>query len=180
MEFRRIRSPERQKKEWALAWQLYQVSFPAYLQRSQVVQLAAMDSKAYHCVNIWNKHVYVGLVFYWEWNDFCYIEHFATNSRIWGLNYRQRSLHAFCEKRIGRKIIIETDVPLQRESVEQLVFYEQLGFSANMLEYEKPSYARDAQKMKRILMSRPNVLTEEQYKAFLRYQRTKILPFSDT
>ncbi|MDO5708340.1 MAG: GNAT family N-acetyltransferase [Andreesenia angusta] len=125
-------------------WNIYEESFPQYERRRIETQKRRHDSpyfKPMVIVDDENDKKVNGLFFYWDFEEFIFLEHFAINPKLRGNGIGSRILKKFCKKE--RMIILEidpldTDIAIRRKS-----FYEKLGFHYNDIEYSHPGYEKD-------------------------------------
>ncbi len=61
------------------AIELYRISFPYHEQREAPSRKRILTDDAYHFNLIYDEKTFVGLLLYWETEDFLYIEHFCRS-----------------------------------------------------------------------------------------------------
>lgn len=82
----------------------------------------------------------VGLVVYWKFEKFIYIEHLAV------LQFHRRKgigecvLHKLQEE--GRPILLEVEIPYDEASTRRVAFYQRCGFAALPVYYQQPPYRK--------------------------------------
>ena len=79
MEWRRLTQPE--EPAFGRAMALYEASFPRHEQRLPDEQRAVLSHPEYHFTQLFDGAEFVGLLLYWEAEDFRYVEH--TAPRRW-------------------------------------------------------------------------------------------------
>ena len=163
------------------ATELYKSSFPFHEQREEFSQNDILKNPEYFFCVIYDsdnndetaKEKFVGEILYWETKDFVYIEHFCIEEKERGKGYGRYILlnleNEFGTYGKNKTIILEIDPPVNEISVRRKSFYERTGFVANKYEHIHPPYHRDSDGHKLVVMSYPDVLTEEEYKAFDKY-----------
>ena len=57
---------------------LYKASFPPHEQRQRISQDAVLRDGDYHFQLIYDRESFVGLMLYWETEEFIYVEHFVS------------------------------------------------------------------------------------------------------
>ena len=80
------------------ALELYGVSFPRHEQRERTSQERILRDGEYFFSLIHDGNVFVGLVLYWETEDFIYIEHLCILPELRNHRYGQRALSLIQEK----------------------------------------------------------------------------------
>ena len=74
------------------ALELYQISFPFHERREAFSQEKILSDNEYHFSLIYNKNTFVGLVLYWESEDFIYIEHLCILPEMRNKQYGRKVL----------------------------------------------------------------------------------------
>ncbi len=172
------RYPNTNHPGWARVWELYQNSFPACELRLAEDQQRAMESRAdFFCTGIFEDDCFLGLIFYWDHGDFCYVEHFAIDPAHRGKQYGSRCLEAFCQQ--FPQVILEIDPPEDDISIRRRNFYERMGFLVSSYEHQHPPYRIGDEPHRLLALSYPNPITPEQQREFLAYREQEILPFSE-
>ena len=95
MEFVRICSPD--EPEYGEAMKLYKVSFPEHEQRTDAAQRTVMGKESYNFDLICEDGSFVGDIFYWESEDFIYVEHFCIVPDMRGGGLGKRALELLGE-----------------------------------------------------------------------------------
>lgn len=90
------------------ALELYQISFPFHEQREAFSQEKILSDNEYHFSLIYNENTFVGLVLYWESEDFIYIEHLCILPEMRNKQYGKKvlSLLGGNKKRSFLKLIL--------------------------------------------------------------------------
>ncbi len=146
-------------------WNLYQISFPEYEQRSIESQKSLTNAENYTLLSFAEQETYVGLLTYWDFEEFCYLEHFAINPGLRGKGYGSKIIQYFL-KNDSNKLILEID-PIEDDiSKKRCRFYERLGFKQNSFDFINPGYKGKKHPHQLTLMSSPEILTEEEYILF--------------
>ena len=83
MEWRRLTQPE--EPAFGRAMALYEASFPRHEQRLPDEQRAVLSHPEYHFIQLFDGAEFVGLLLYWEAEDFRYVEHFCVRPEAAGL-----------------------------------------------------------------------------------------------
>lgn len=163
MEFIRINTTR--DTYWEQAWEIYEQSFPVFERRLFDNQVEAMKEESYNCVVVVKNDGVVGMIFYWEWEESIYIEHFAIHSDFRGRNYGSTILKEFVES-TSKVVILEIDPPIDEISKRRLSFYKQLGFNMNDYDYSHPPYRKTIKPHALKILSYNQYLGEEMYQLF--------------
>lgn len=143
---------------------LYRSSFPKYEQRKLPEQAFAMQNPKYHCESMWEKDTLIGLLFWWQSGELCYVEHFAISPASRGQGYGSLCLKDFCQRH--SPIVLEIDPPEETMAVRRLHFYTRLGFVPNDFLHLHPPYQSEYQAHRLQVLSYPGKLTRKQYQSF--------------
>lgn len=79
-------------ENWNKIWEIYEESFPKHELRNIKEQKEAMNDDEFFCVYVKEEETVVGIIFYWELEQFRYIEHFAVNPNLRGGGYGSKIL----------------------------------------------------------------------------------------
>ena len=90
MEWRRLTQPE--EPAFGRAMALYEASFPRHEQRLPDEQRAVLSHPEYHFIQLFDGAEFVGLLLYWEAEDFRYVEHFCVRPELRGRRYGAKAL----------------------------------------------------------------------------------------
>lgn len=154
---------------------LYGVSFPRHEQRAVASQCDILENREYHFDLIYDdaENLFVGILLFWETNDFIYIEHFCVEPLLRNRNYGQKSLALLQEK--GKTIILEIDPVVDEISRKRKGFYERAGFVENVYLHVHPAYHAENEGHGLIVMSFPRALGQAEYDAFDSYLRNTVM-----
>lgn len=121
---------------------LLHTAFPPDERRDDWQQRAHTDrNDKFHCLLIRDIETPVGLLTYWQFEDFVYIEHFAIDESLRNHGYGGQALRAF----IGRMelpVVLEVEMPRGRGDIthRRIGFYRRQGFSLRRMSYKQPPY----------------------------------------
>ncbi len=131
--------------EQAMLWvkKLYYNSFPPEERRtwSDIERLLATASSPYNIDLILHGGEFVGFISWWQFLDFCYVEHFAVESARRGVGIGARAISQFVERSL-MPVVLEVELPRNGEIAQRrIAFYLRNGFVAHPdFEYIQPSY----------------------------------------
>lgn len=160
MNFERITSPEHPR--YADAINLYKMSFPVHEQREDLSQTKILSNPSYRFDIVCDGGVFVGEILYWDIGGFFYIEHFCVMPAERNKRYGQKILSELRQK----PLILEIDPPTDDIALRRKGFYERCGFVANPYPHIHPPYHLGNSGHRLVVMSRPRVLTPEEYELF--------------
>ena len=165
MEFIRI---EREDSErWNKVWNLYEESFPVAERRKLEDHLRAYNNPLFHPLSVWEKEELLGIVFYWEWDNYRYVEYLAVSNNLRGKGYGNQIIKHI--KDSEHTIILEIDPLINELSVRRLQFYERAGFTLTPYRFMHLPYRLEAVSQELLILSYPKMITKEQHKDFLNF-----------
>jgi len=103
----------------------------------------------------------VGLIISWEFNDWCYIEHFAIDPALRGRQYGTRIIQFM--QGLYSKLVLETSLPDSEDNERRVRFYERLGLEVCPFSYAQPPYRRGEAPVPMVLMSKPAIREKDEY-----------------
>ncbi|MCD8139156.1 MAG: GNAT family N-acetyltransferase [Planctomycetaceae bacterium] len=149
---------------FAQAFAVYETSFPLHEQRTLDKQQAIMARPAYYFDAIVEEGEFAGILLWWRFDGYAYVEHFAINTAFRGKSLGSRSLELFCADKA--LVILEIDPPVDPVSIRRESFYTRLGFCVNPYPHAHPSYRRQFPPHDLVVMSHDRPLEPEEYDAF--------------
>ena len=171
MEWRRLTQPE--EPAFGRAMALYEASFPRHEQRLPDEQRAVLSHPEYHFTQLFDGAEFVGLLLYWEAEDFRYVEHFCVRPELRGRRYGAKALEEL--GRDGKTVVLEIDPPVDEISVRRQHFYERCGFSKNSFPHLHPPYRKGFQGHPLVVMSAPGALIQKAYDRFAGYLQNTVM-----
>lgn len=142
--------------------EIYEHSFPADERREwdQLKQL--LGHPLFKLYKILKNNAISGIITIWRWPEFTFIEHFAIQESLRsqgiGKGVLQQIIH---EKPL--KIIVEVEVPHNESAFKRIAFYKLMGFYDCEQEYYQPPYIKGYNKVKMLLFSYPQQLTQQEF-----------------
>lgn len=155
------------------ALKLYQISFPYHEQRKKCSQDEILKDSEYHFSLIYDKDVFVGLILYWEEEQFIYIEHFCILPEMRNKQYGQKTL-ALLEKQ-GKILILEIDPPEDEISKRRKGFYERCGFTENGFIHIHPPYHEVNEGHHLVIMTCPQQISKDTFDIFSHYLKNRVM-----
>ena len=109
-------------------------SFPKNEYRDLLQQKENVNSNTlFSCNIIIANENPIGIINYWTFNDFYYIEHFAIDSAKRNQGYGKKVLEKLKEE-IGKPFVLEVETPDNEIAIRRVHFYERAGLKL----YDKP------------------------------------------
>lgn len=165
MEWRRLTQPE--EPAFGRAMALYEASFPRHEQRLPDEQRAVLSHPEYHFTQLFDGAEFVGLLLYWEAEDFRYVEHFCVRPELRGRRYGAKALEVL--GRDGKTVVLEIDPPVDEIARRRQGFYQRCGFAVNPYPHVHPPYRPEYPGHELVVLSSPRALTQAEYGAFACY-----------
>ncbi len=88
---------------------------------------------------IFDDEMPVGFITYWDFDNFYYVEHFATNPVLRNRGYGKHTLEHLCSY-LKRPIVLEVERPVEEMAKRRISFYQRQGFTLWGKEYWQPPY----------------------------------------
>lgn len=152
------------QKEYHLMEKLLTAAFPKEEYR-ELAELRAYTVKhpLFHNIAIYDQENFIGLITYWDFDSFYYIEHFATDARERNKGYGQQIL-SLLTAQLKRPIVLEVELPNDEYAKRRIEFYKRNGFVLWEKEYSQPPYRSGEQELPMALMVQGSLDPEEDYK----------------
>lgn len=155
------------------AWELYEEAFPSQEKRFVAEQIQLLNNHFYTFQAIYDNNNFIGILGFWEIEEFIFIEHFAINSSLRGKNYGTLILSEFLKEK--KYVILEIEPLLNQQNLKRLHFYQNLGFVQNTIEHFQVPFRKGDTPIALELLSYKTSLTQEKYQ-FLYSSMQKLLP----
>ncbi|MGZ2370292.1 GNAT family N-acetyltransferase [Ancylomarina sp. YFZ004] len=149
------------------AWVLYEDAFPLEERRLINSQAAIMNHPNYHFELIFQIDCFLGILFWWGFDDLRYIEHFATLPAHRGKGYGKEILELFIQ-RDSRPIVLEVELPENEIEQRRIQFYERIGFHLTDHFYQQPVYNEGDLPLQLLLMSYPKGISAKELTHFIK------------
>lgn len=159
------------------AIKIYEESFPKFEQRTLKDQIEVLNNKQYHCCVALESNSLIGILFYWKYENYNYIEHFAILSNLRGQKYGSEILKEFCKN--NKNTLLEIDPPIDDISIKRLNFYSNLGFKLQKFEHIHPPYRKNYKGHKLKIMNFNKDLSIDEYNKFNNFLRTTVMKYTE-
>ena len=154
------------------AFALYESAFPEAERRNICEQERALTNPNYHFDLILEGDILLGVMLYWETDEFVFLEHFATKPEIRGKGVGASALNLLIAK--GKTVLLEIEPPINEITNRRYDFYKRSGFVMNPYYHIQAKYHLGDEDLELKILSYPEVLTEKQYRDFYEYMTREI------
>ncbi len=139
--------------EYAQAIALYAQAFPAEERRDSKEWIALYEQRSgFNIYALTQSGNFVGILGFWTFSRFVYIEHFATLSSLRGRGVGSSLLRRFIAQCSPHPLVLEVE-PAQNEITQRrIAFYERQGFMLSPCTYVQPPYREDGTSIPLCLM----------------------------
>lgn len=175
MDFLRIDPAEQER--WNSVWQLYEESFPVAERRKLEDQLLASTDERFFPLSAWEGDRLTGLLFFWEWKEYRYLEHLAVVPALRGQGFGSEMLRFLRDS--DHTIILEIDPLVNELSVRRLQFYERSGFTLTPYRFVHLPYRLEAEPQELLILSYPRMITREAHQDFLRFVNEEVIRYCE-
>lgn len=160
------------------AMALYRRSFPAHELRLWPDQQAVMNDPLYHFALCLLDGALAGLILYWDFGAYIYVEHFCVEPTMRGHGLGTLILAELAKK--GKPIILEIDPLTDDVAVRRKGFYERCGYVANGFAHVHPPYQAANHGHALIVMSHPRALSQAEFNTFTVDLCEKVMAYSES
>lgn len=143
----------------------YRDSFPVDERRPEEAIFVVRDSGLNMCA-LYNEGKIVGLITYWSFVDFVFIEHFFILTEYRSKGYGTVALQLFKQEQ-GKCIVLECELPITDIAQRRVAFYQSLGYQRLDTTYYQPPYQPGGAYVNMYLMATKS-LAREEMKAYIR------------
>ena len=117
-------------------------AFPKDERRDDKLQRAYTDNlEKFHCLLIRDFDNPIGLITYWQFEVFVYVEHFAIHEKHRNQGIGYEAMHLFLQE-MTLPVVLEVEMPRIKGDIthRRIGFYRRLGFSLRKMAYKQPPY----------------------------------------
>ncbi len=144
-------------------------AFPYEERRDECDEEKCFLKKEFNFCEITDNGESVGIIVFWLFEEFLFVEHIAINKEIRAKGYGSKTFELL-KAQYNKPIILEAEAPETEMQKKRIKFYENLGFKVNSYDYTQPSY-HNAQSVPLLVLSFPKALDEKEFKAFFKTTR---------
>ena len=106
----------------------------------------------FHNNLIYDGGTFIGLITYWDFGSFCYVEHFAILPDMRNRGYGRAILERLKDV-LRRPIVLEVECPTEEMARRRIGFYSRQGFKLWKHEYMQPPYRPGGESLPLLLMA---------------------------
>ncbi|MGI6520833.1 MAG: GNAT family N-acetyltransferase [Fermentimonas sp.] len=162
---------------WDIVWRLYEESFPVAERRKRADHLRACSDSRFFPLSAWEGRELIGLLFFWEWNSYRYLEHLAVTPSLRGQGHGSRMLRDLRDSE--HTVILEVDPLVNELSVRRLQFYERAGYTLTPYRFVHLPYRTEAEAQELLILSYPSMITKEQHNDFLQFVNEEVIRYCE-
>lgn len=93
----------------------------------------------FHNNIIFDDETPLGLLTYWDFDSFYYVEHFAINPALRNGGYGKRTMD-YLLSMVDQPVVLEVERPTEEMAKRRIEFYQRQGFRLWTQNYEQPPY----------------------------------------
>ena len=155
----------------------YRSSFPAPELRIPTDQRDVMGNPLYHFDMCLLDGALAGLILYWDFGTYIYVEHFCVEPSLRGHGLGTLILAELARQ--NKTIILEIDPLVDDASVRRKGFYDRCGYVANAFAHVHPPYQAANRGHELIVMSYPHAISQSEFDSFTLDLGEKVMKYSD-
>ena len=144
-------------------------AFPYEERRDEADEKKCFLKSQFNFCEITDENESVGLIVFWVFNKFLFVEHIAINKEIRSKGYGSKTFELL-KTQYNLPIILEAESPETEMQKKRIKFYENLGFKINCYDYTQPSY-HNAESVPLQILSFPQLLSESEFEEFFKTTR---------
>lgn len=143
------------------AWELYETSFPKIERRNINEQKQIQNDSRYKTYAYLDEDNFVGIVFYWDFDKFRFIEHFAINPSFRGKSYGSKILESLLNT--SNDVVLEIELISDEISKKRLRFYEKFDFKVNDFKHYQVPFREEQESLELLFLSHGRILSKDEY-----------------
>ena len=144
-------------------------AFPYEERRDEADEKKCFLKSQFNFCEITDENESVGLIVFWVFNKFLFVEHIAINKEIRSKGYGSKTFELL-KTQYNLPIILEAESPETEMQKKRIKFYENLGFKVNSYSYTQPSYHNE-ESVPLMVLSFPQLLSESEFEEFFKTTR---------
>ena len=116
----------------------------------------------FNCNIIIDNDKPIGIINYWTFKHFCYVEHFAIDSTKRNQGYGRKVLEIL-KKKIEKPIVLEVETPDTEIAIRRISFYERAGLKLYEQPYSQPPYRKEDDLLPMRIMAYGKELSDDEF-----------------
>ena len=153
------------EEKFSLVYKRLIDAFPYEERRDECDEKKCFLKEQFNFCEITDDGESVGLIVFWVFERFLFIEHIAINKEIRSKGYGSKAIELIKTK-YNLPIILEAEAPETEVQQKRIKFYENLGFKVNSYDYTQPSY-HNGDSVPLLVLSFPEFLSENEFEEFV-------------
>lgn len=154
------------------AFALYESAFPPEERRDSTEQQRVMHKENYHFDLIMHDDTCLGVMLYWETDQFVFLEHFTTFPSVRGNGFGAEALDLLKAK--GKTVILEIEDPVNELTERRFNFYKRNGFFMTPHHHIQAKYRPGDEDLMLKILSYPHMISVDEYLQFQDYMTKEI------
>ncbi len=155
---RRLRLWDLKKTPGEKDRELYEGSFPEDERRewSDLIEISCVRRDYFRTTHVMHHGVFMGIIYWWNFRDFAYVEHFAVDSCARNCGLGGRALDMFTSRLAGKGVVLEVEPESDGEMARRRIrFYQRHGFElVKGFKYLQPPYSAGKNELELCLMTK--------------------------
>ena len=147
-------------------------AFPYEERRDEADEKKCFLKSQFNFCEIIDNGESVGLIVFWIFEAFLFVEHIAIYKEMRGKGYGSKTFELLKEK-YNLPIILEAEAPETETQQKRIKFYENLGFKVNSYDYTQPSY-HCGESVPLLVLSFPGILSQSEFDGFFKTTRNVV------
>ncbi len=152
-------------RDFAVCEGLYLDAFPRAERRETAEwrQLADERTDGFRLCAIVREEQCVGLLSYWDFSEFIYVEHFATLPEVRQQGIGGKSIETLLRETAPRPVVLEVELPETAEARRRIAFYERNGLKVVAQDYLQPPYRQGDDWFPLLLMATDEAFADKHF-----------------
>lgn len=168
-----IKKLQNEEKQMQFSRKIYENCFPEEERRDFSKLIEVYNNELLELNLIYKNNEFVGILNYWQFSKFLYIEHFAID-----LKHRNQKIASNILSMLSKDnplIILEVELPTDEMSKKRIQFYQRAGFRILPFAYCQPPYRKGEKEVEmHIMTNAKNTIEESQFKEIKEELRKKV------
>lgn len=161
MDFETVNLKDFQHRYFEEAWNLYESSFPLEEKRTLEEQKIIAKDKGYKTIAVIKDGKVLAILFFWIFDKYTFVEHFAVNSTFRGKSFGSKILKDFLSK--YENVVLEIELLKDETSKRRFDFYRRFEFVPNEYKHIQVPFREDSKELQLLLLSQKKSLSQEEY-----------------
>ncbi|NLJ14461.1 MAG: GNAT family N-acetyltransferase [Ignavibacteria bacterium] len=148
--------------EFKKLYELYEQAFPEVERRNYdiLLELVEKENLMNFSAIMFNQEI-VGLLVFWNFEDFIFVEHFAIFENMRNTNLGSKTIEYFLDKHKGKNIVGEIEHPTNEINIRRKKFYQKYGFEVVDENYIQPTYSKYGNGIPLLLLAKEKMTKKE-------------------